>query len=118
MLHPDSNISAPPLDAKFKQLSINETQILHGTSNRLEIHERSSENKEEMILKKNPGPKTYNNADIQTKVNRKNSTDRSRKSSRNRLISFDAHLLNDFFNENRYKSYWKDRSFHQRHIQI
>lgn len=92
MLHPDSNISAPPLDAKFKQLSINETQILHGTSNRLEIHERSSENKEEMILKKNPGPKTYNNADSQqTKVNRKNSSDRSRKSSRKRFINLNIH---------------------------
>ena len=92
MLHPDSNISAPPLDAKFKQLSINETQILHGTSNRLEIHERSSENKEEMILKKSPGPKTYNNADSQqTKVNRKNSSDRSRKSSRKRFINLNIH---------------------------
>ena len=90
MLHPDSNISAPPLDAKFKQLSINETQILHGTSNRLEIHERSSENKEDMILKKNPGPKTYNNAE-QTKVNRKNSSDRSRKSSRKRFINLNIH---------------------------
>ena len=96
MLHPDSNISAPPLDAKFKQLSINETQIFHGTSNRLEIHERSSENKEEMILKKNPGPKTYNNADCQqTKLNRKNSSDRSRKSSRKRLIHINIHWFNE-----------------------